>query len=236
MARTFDGVNDKVVFGVSASEWLTTFTASAWVKFPSNFTVERQILTKMDGGYYGKLYLFSEGANQNDFGCYLGRAGFTTTQKSFSTANALTAGVWNFVCATCNTTNAPKLYTSVMGSAAAEVSYAVQDAGAGAYDPDGGAALTVATRGTLDSLWVGEIAETALWNRVLSADEIQSLGRGYAPSFFPDGLVQYLPLTGQTAPEPRTGSGSTTEGTVTEATKSSHPDIMRYPVSRTLYW
>jgi hypothetical protein len=226
MARSFDGTLDRVTFGTSASQFLTTFTATAWVKFPSNFTAERTILAKFDSGYLGKLYLKSGGVNQNDVQCYLTRV--TTAQNSRSAADVLTAGVWNFVCATCDTTNAPKIYTSVAGTAAAEVSYANQQAGSGSYNGTDTTALIVGSRGPLDTYWIGEIAETALWDRVLSADEIRALSLGFAPSFFPRGQLFYAPLVGRYATEPNIPPGGDTWGTVTDAVYADHPPII-YP-------
>lgn len=227
MARTFDGTNDKIAFGASASEDLTTFTAFAWINFPSNFTAERQILAKTNVSYQAKQLLQTLGAGQNDFAVHLGRA--TTAMQSYSAANALTAGVWNAVLSTCDGTNAPKLYVATMGNDLAEVTYGTQIAGSGSFHDLSAVPLTVGSRDPNDTYWTGQIAEVGLWNRVLSAAEIQSLGRGYAPSFFPDGLVQYLPLSGQNSPEPRYGSGNATEGVVTEATKRDGPSIMKYP-------
>ena len=40
----------------------------------------------------------------------------------------------------------------------------------------------------------GMLAECALWNRVLSTGEIGGLADGYAPSFFPNGLLSYIPM------------------------------------------
>lgn len=227
MARNFDGTNDKIVFGASAAEDLTTFTAFAWIQFPSNFTAERQILAKTNVSYQAKQFLQSQGTAQNDFQSFLGRT--TTDMVSRSTANALVAGVWNVVLATSDGTNAPKLYVATMGNDLAEVTYAVQQAGSGTFHDLSAANLMVGSRMPLDTFWAGQVAEVGLWNRVLSAQEIQSVGRGYAPSFFTDGLVQYLPLSGQNSPEPRFGTGSTVEGVVTEATKVNSPSIMRYP-------
>lgn len=227
MARDFNGTSDRITFGASAAEDLTVFTAVAWIQFASNFTAERQILAKTNASYQGKQFLQSQGTAQNDFQSFLGRT--TTDMVSRSTANALVAGVWNVVLATSDGTNAPKLYVATMGNDLAEVTYAVQQAGSGTFHDLSAANLMVGSRMPLDTFWAGQVAEVGLWNRVLSAQEIQSVGRGYSPLFFPVGLVQYAPLKGVNSPEPRTGTGSATEGVLTGTTGVAGPDIMKYP-------
>lgn len=226
MARSFDGTNDKIVFGASASENITVLTASAWIKFPSNFTAERQILAKTNAIYQAKQFLQSAGGTQNDVQIYLGRA--TSPMQSMSTANALTAGVWNIVIATCDGTNAAKVYVAVEGADAAEVTYSTQSAGSGAFLDVSAAALTVGSRDPNDTFWTGQISDIGLWGRVLSSTEIQQLSRGYSPMFFDESLLQSIPL-GNISPCTRIGSGSTTEGIVTEATYVEGPSIMKYP-------
>lgn len=71
--------------------------------------------------------------------------------------------------------------------------------------------------------WDGGIAEYGLWNRLLTAGEIASLGKGLCPMFITKGLVQYNPLIGRTSPEIELikGSNATLTGTATIA----HPKI-----------
>lgn len=54
--------------------------------------------------------------------------------------------------------------------------------------------------------WAGRIAEVGIWNRILSAGEIAALAAGYAPSFFPRGLVLYRDLIRELTTRPGYGS------------------------------
>jgi hypothetical protein len=45
-----------------------------------------------------------------------------------------------------------------------------------------------------DEEWNGDLCEVAVWDRVLSDDEIKALAKGYSPAFFRKGLKSYWPL------------------------------------------
>lgn len=72
----------------------------------------------------------------------------------------------------------------------------------------------------------GDLAEFAIWNRVLDTGEIAALAKGFSPLFFANGLTFYLPLVGNNSPENDIKSGLS--ATVTNTTKSAHPRII-YP-------
>lgn len=42
--------------------------------------------------------------------------------------------------------------------------------------------------------WDGREGEYAVWDRILTADEWVSLSKGFSPLFFPNGLVEYVPM------------------------------------------
>lgn len=73
----------------------------------------------------------------------------------------------------------------------------------------------------------GVLAELGIWNRVLTDAEMATLAQGYAPSFIPQGLVFYAPVTGQNTPEINKKSSIPLD--VTGATKVDHPDFIKYP-------
>lgn len=79
-----------------------------------------------------------------------------------------------------------------------------------------------------DSLrnWNGSLAEFAHWSRILSAEEIAALAKGFAPSIFPRGLALYCPLDGRTSPERDFGMGGGHAGTVTGTAYQAHPKII----------
>ncbi len=61
---------------------------------------------------------------------------------------------------------------------------------------------------------------------MLSADELNALGKGFAPAFFPSGRVMYSPVDGRSSPE--LNYAGTTHGTVTGTTYLEHPPVI-YP-------
>ena len=77
-----------------------------------------------------------------------------------------------------------------------------------------------------DSLnFAGDIAECALWDVTLNADEAAALAAGYSPLLVrPSALVRYLPLIGRSSPELELIARA--NGTVTGATTAVHPRII----------
>lgn len=73
------------------------------------------------------------------------------------------------------------------------------------------------------------VAEVAIWNRVLTSTERGNLN-SFSPANVaaPSGLVDYLPLIGDTSPEPNLAGG--TVGTVTGTTQAAHPPMVTTPV------
>jgi len=72
--------------------------------------------------------------------------------------------------------------------------------------------------------WDGYLADYGRWDRILSADEMKALGKGYSPLFFRRGLIAYSPLFGRHSPEPDwIGAGS---GTLTGTANGSHPLVL----------
>lgn len=225
MARTFDGVDDQIAFGSDAAcDNLAAFTAYALVRPTGNITTERQILTKMDSGYLGKMYIFAR--NQNQVGCYMNRYGGVDCY-AFSPNDALVVNSWNVVVVTwAGSGNAPILYTCVLGGSIADVTGASQ-IGSGAFWSDASATLRLATRDPLDaSFYAGGLADAALWNRVLNSTERGDLGLGNSPEFITSGLVFASRITGNDSPEINTTGG--TNGTVTGTTLLTHPSVT-YP-------
>jgi hypothetical protein len=87
---------------------------------------------------------------------------------------------------------------------------------------------TIGNSGDGDRGWNGRLAEVAVWDRILTADEAAAHGKGFAPSMFPRGLVLYYPLDGRTSPERDFGMGSGSSGTLTGTAYQAHPRII-YP-------
>lgn len=227
MARTFDGTNDRITFGSESSvDDLTSFTAVALVYRSGTISSERQIFTKMGGSFTGSMYLAAAGDGTNNNKLIMVRTGGSTAYAE-SVADAIPLNTWSVAVSVWPGDSAqPKLFLCALGGAIAELGYASRTAGL--YAPsDASASLMVGGREAADATYFsGGIAEVALWNRVLSDDEIRALGRGFAPAFFPRGRVFYCPITGRYSTEPNWAG--TTHGTVTEATYLEHPRVI-YP-------
>lgn len=70
--------------------------------------------------------------------------------------------------------------------------------------------------------WDGLLAEWAVWDRILSADDIAALAKGFSPAFFPASLVSHMPLVRDNVDELRAAP------TLTGTAVQPHPSIL-YP-------
>lgn len=133
---------------------------------------------------------------------------------------SFTTGQWNHAMIVRNAGTA-QLYLngSTLGSSTATVPNALT--GSGVFGTDG---VGTVTTGTL------QYADLCFYTRVLAADEIAALGKGYSPlAVSRRNLVRYIPLLGRTSPEIElmTGSGLTVTGT----TYADHPPLRFQTVS-----
>ena len=90
--------------------------------------------------------------------------------------------------------------------------------------PSTSASLQVGKRSDSTSYMDGQIAECALWNRVLTDDEIIALSKGYSPRFFSNGLLWNPSLVRGSADQISGLAGTPTNS----PTVSDHPPII-YP-------
>lgn len=229
MARTFGGVSDQIAFGSEAAlDDLSPHTAMALVRTTGDVTDERMLLSKFTSGYVGTIHLGATGGGGNNNKIYTYVAG-STPWYAESAVNALVANTWRVVVATWagGVSVAPKLWACTLGDAIAELSYTGTPTGGNGRSSDASATLRIGARDALDAtFFAGGLAECALWNRVLSADELNALGKGFAPAFFPSGRVMYSPVDGRSSPE--LNYAGTTHGTVTGTTYLEHPPVI-YP-------
>ena len=117
-------------------------------------------------------------------------------------------GVWSHICVAYDgslTTNTPVCYLDGVSQTVTNTS-----------PPQGSINATAGTFGLGNRasdnavVWDGMLAEWAMWNRVLTADEAVALSRGYSPRFF-YGLIEYQPLirgTGSPIVVPATTNGT----------------------------
>ncbi len=222
MARTFNGTSDQIAFGSDAAcDDLAAFTAYALVRPTANIADERQILTKMDSSFFGKMFISA--FNLNQIGCYLNRTGGVDCY-AFSTNDALVVNSWNVAVVTwAGSGSTPVLYTCVLGGTLTAVTNSTQ-IGSGTFISDASATLRVGARDAADAtFYAGGVANAALWNRVLSSTERGELGLGNSPELVPSGLVFSSRITGTDSPEINTTGG--TNGTVTGTSFLAHPTV-----------
>lgn len=229
MARTFDGTNDQIAFGSEAAiDDVAPWTAVALVRITGNVTDERQIINKMNSSYTGTMYISARGGGGNNNKIFCLRSG-STELFAESAVNALVVNTWRVIITSWDGALAstyPKIYACDLGGDIAELSYVSQSVLSGAYT-DAASTLRIGARDPADAtFFAGGLAECAIWSRVLTADEMRALGKGFAPAFFPRGRVFYCPITGRYSTEPNWAG--TAHGTVTEASYLEHPRVI-YP-------
>jgi hypothetical protein len=231
VARTFDGSNDQIVYGSeTAIDDLSAYTAFALVRVTGNVVNERTILAKFKSDYSaGRLFISAIGDGSSNNKIFTAILTNGSNAEATSVADVLVVNTWRVIVTTWPGVGvvAPKIYAGNLGGSIAEVSYVDQDAGSGTVQTDVTASLRVGTRDPLDTFYAGGLAEPAIWNRVLSTDEIKALALGFSPLFFPSGLVFHSPLDGRSSPE-KNYAPTGVAGTVTEAAYLEHPSII-YP-------
>lgn len=228
MARTFDGIDDQIAFGSdAATDQLAAFTAYTVINIGSTITTEQPLVTKFTSGFIGKLYLFFQGSpGSNAIGCYMNRNGGNHCY-AFSNNGTISNSTWTVVVSTwAGSGAAPKIYTCTLGGTLTEVGYASSNIGSGTFFDDSSATLRLGARDAADVWYAHGLADSALWNRVLTAGELADLGTGDSPEFITSGLVFSSRITGSASPEINFTGG--TNGTVTGTTLLTHPSIT-YP-------
>jgi hypothetical protein len=106
--------------------------------------------------------------------------------------DAVTLNTWQHVAVTYEsgaTTNDPVMYLDGVSQAVVETA-----APTGTVSTNT-SPYSLGNRGANPSrVWDGMLAEFAIWDRVLSATELAALASGFSPLFFPQSLVEYIPL------------------------------------------
>lgn len=215
MAYNFQASGDTITLGntvLPAS--LSAYSFVAWINTDVADNSARQIISLNDGASDNRdMWLeFATGAtNQIAFGFFDTGGGFpqATWTSGFS------ASTWHFIAGTWNGT--------------IQSIFADTDSTAKATNTPGNGPNTVAADGFIGNRTGGGrpangyIAEVAFYNRAVSGAELASMGAGYSPLFFPNGLVDYWPLV-RTTINPKSGRNGTASGAVVAA----HPKII-YP-------
>lgn len=235
MARTFasPGNTDWINCGnIAALDGLSAVSVAALVKFDSFYANAPSLVSKVTfngtGSDFNGWAVQMWGASYNQVMLRISNGNVSVV----SAPNTFSTGVWYRICCVYDgsltgDTNRSKIW--IDGSQAtgtADVAGVPASIGACTAEVEIGNMHT----GSSEIGIAGSLAEVGVWNRALTADEAVSVTSGYSPAFFQSGLVLYMPCTGQNSPEPNVvPGGASIVGAVTNATKSAHPDFMRYP-------
>lgn len=226
MARNFAaGSTDVAVFS-SAAATPTTFTYASWVNIGTyRLNNDYRLLTwGIDASIRFAVYQanFNAPPTNDWIGFYA--PGWDGTDGEWVMVGPAT-GTWAHVAMTYDsgsTTNDPVMYLNGTSSTVTEITNPTGTWATGTDDVYLGN-QSAGVRG-LD----GSLAESAVWNRILTAGEILALSKTYSPSHFPRGLVWYSPTIGRYSPEMNLATGGGPTGTVTGTTTVAHPRTL-YP-------
>ena len=213
MARNFNGTTDYISAGAAGNlNYTTSFTFAAWI-FPTTVSQFSAIVSHQTGSYYLRL----NSANHLDF---LRSQAADIVQGTAT----LAANVWRHVGFVVDSAGNVQLYAD------------------GATDGANTAAgLNAPTRALLlgsddtppNQPWPGNIAEAAIWNAALTANEMKALALGRLPfGVRPASLQWYPPLYGLQSPEPDL-SGNALNGTLTGTAQANHAPVTLWMQGRT---
>lgn len=217
MARTFGGA--------STDSITTALTTHATTRSYSIWTYR----TGTGGGNLGRMFdkrtsgaqveLLFHGSADTDYFYDRNWSGAAASWKiAIPSANA-----WHNIIVTYDTgatTNDPVIYVD---GASVTVTENVAPSGTANTNTD---AYVIGNR-TNDNArnWAGDLCEFAVWDRILTATEVDAIGAdGYSPLFYPSSLVEYVPLIRDISS--RKLAAPTSSGTVVQV----HPRII-YPSS-----
>lgn len=221
MARSFNGSTDRIDWANNWDSQGQALSICAWVYLVDTTT---------------NMYLFHHGSDNSTTGWLLSHKGDIATGvmqfwKNGSTAlrrqtasGTIPTGQWTHLIATHDGTftDASTVGMYVDGSEAtyndpqngvSENSFVADNWSVGGRDYDD------------NRNWGGYVAEVAIWNRVISADEIKALSKGNSPLLFPGSIKFYVSLMRDTE-DMINGVSATLDGTAV----IEHPRII-YPAS-----
>jgi hypothetical protein len=135
-----------------------------------------------------------------------------------TTANSVLLDQWHHIAVSWDGgIEAADVHIYVNGS---ELSYSTTQDASGSRQADTGDSFFLGNRGAADATWKGFLAECAMYNVVLTVDEIKASMRLVWPRV--SARVGYWPLYGRQSPEPDM-SGNGNHGALTGTTTVDHP-------------
>jgi len=222
MARDFNGTTDRIDYPPNGNFKAAAITVSLWINIDTLAQGDIPFAIQ-DSGEDGFEYLWMRigavAGGTTDWGWV--RWGDTFEGRQSNTG-VLSTGSWiNLVVTDGGAfTDATDIHLYRNG---AEETYAVTQNGVGTESTFSGSWI-IGGREASDTRNVdGRICEVAVWDRALSAGEAASLGKGFSPAFFANGLVFYAPLIGKSTTETDIVNGKA--GTLDGTSAAAHPRI-----------
>lgn len=197
---------------------LGTVTFLAWIK-PTDVTVLSAFIGKHDGASNGWFARIRSGGQFQ-----IARNRATTAMSTTTTDAGLANGVWSCIGGVLDVTGgAVKAYTGNLTALMVE-NAGTQTVGSGAINTDASNPLVLGNRSTLSGGWDGSIGVVAVFNRVLTLEEMRSWQ--FNPRMLPGCVGLWMLGDNGTGTQPDL-SGNGNNGTVTGATQSDNPPLRR---------
>lgn len=230
MALTFGAASsNRVDCGSAAAlDDMAAVTVLAWV-YCTTRTSSRTIISKFRGSL-GSGWRLSLQGTSGDVQFEWARA--TTYALGLTNTAPVVTNSWVFLAASCDKSTAPKIYEGTLTSLAVESTYTTSRAGAGAFGSDAARYLALGNAdnaATPTLAFQGRISHAAVFDSVLSLDEIQSWQNNPRPligakAALGEWNLGLDPIGTGTQPDL---SGNGNDGTVTGATVSVHTPLAR---------
>lgn len=218
MARAFDDASTQYLRTTSVPLTDEPITMAGWF-YSDSIALNQTIMCIGDtGGADHYWRIIAAGAVGGD--PVRAQASGTTVTSTADTTTGYSANTWHHAIGTFDTSS---ITVRIDGG----------NEGSDSQTPDPSAADDVVAIGAFERSSIihymsGNIAESAMWNAILTAAEAQSLAAGYSPLLIrPQSLVAYWPLIGRTSPEIDIVGGYNMT-LVNTPTTAAHPRII-YP-------
>lgn len=221
MAYSFDGADDISYGDITEYNNLSTLSAHGWLNV-DDITTDHNLFSNVNTTTLERFLL-----NFDDVGSISGRTDTITifmeltgglTVRVEGATGAIAAGGWQPTGFSFLQNNGSGLRLYIDGAEDANSPVSTPDESIG-NPPD---AFWLGKAGSGDDM-VGDIAEVAMWSRVLTTGEFAILGAGYSALFLPEGLIFYAPIIRDTRDIISGHAGS-----ITGAVVADHPPII-YP-------
>jgi Concanavalin A-like lectin/glucanases superfamily len=224
VARQFNGSSDQISVGNPTAVQITgDLSSSIWLYLASGFSSGfNSCIGKWDNSS-GRTYLIGLDGNDNYAFFAIGQLnnGFASSANSTQNVSYFVGG-WHHLAGTFKASTGEGI-VYVDGIASGTVSSGYSGVGGGNQN-----FIIGNQSGGGSPFFNGKLAEGALWNAVLSPNEIASLASGSLPyQIRPLSLAGYWPLYGVASPEPDL-SGNGNNGTLTGTTYTNHPPVQPF--------